>query len=539
MSGLTPEQIQAVLAHELAHVRRHDCLVKVVQAVVETLLFYHPAVWWVSGRINHESEQCCDDLALQVCGDRQAYAGALARVAALGHGAPRLTAASSGGKLLPRIRRIMNLEKEGQAMGTRWVAGAMTLGVAALLGIGPLVLAGVARSDASAQQLGNGKDRSGTTTATGAVIRPAKAPPLQGVTFGPVIERTVNDDSVSQDMYVDLDAGKLFTRPEEGLGLQQWFRQQGIDALCDVDAPVSGLLGIDMVIWPMPDTTWETLGPKELSEQGLGGSAKPPFPVSMSAAGKLPATFVFRTRQGGVGILQIVGFTEQPRGVKIRYKMVQGAAAPLADTSAERPRDGSARGEVVGGGIGSDIKGAGAGGGRRIEEDKAGPKILIDLKLSKLTAKGEELIWSPESLILSNGKKAYVAQSTSFDYVRKPDIQEGSEPDMGAANMGVDMRIAPRLQRPVAAETRRTIGLGISLTVRWIRGYVAGTNAPVIGGQEYEATVLVSDGETKAISVSPEVPPEAKGLPAPEDSTGPRYVLRVTAKVLPEPAVER
>jgi hypothetical protein len=110
---------------------------------------------------------------------------------------------------------------------------------------------------------------------------------------------------------------------------------------------------------------------------------------------------------------------------------------------------------------------------------------------------------------------------------------------MGAANMGVDMRIAPRLQRPVAAETRRTIGLGISLTVRWIRGYVAGTNAPVIGGQEYEATVLVSDGETKAISVSPEVPPEAKGLPAPEDSTGPRYVLRVTAKVLPEPAVER
>lgn len=151
MSGLTPEQIQALLAHELAHIRRQDCLVKVAQAIVETLLFYHPAVWWVSGRISQESEQCCDDLALAVCGDRQAYARALAKAAELSRGHPSLSAASTGSKLLPRTRRIMNISQEKQAVGTRWGAGAVTLGVVALLAVGPLVLAPVAEPDAAKQ----------------------------------------------------------------------------------------------------------------------------------------------------------------------------------------------------------------------------------------------------------------------------------------------------------------------------------------------------------------------------------------------------
>ena len=82
ITGLTPEQLQAVLAHELAHIRRYDCLVKLIQAVVETFLFYHPAVWWVSGRIHEESEHCCDELAVEACGDRRSYARALASFAA-------------------------------------------------------------------------------------------------------------------------------------------------------------------------------------------------------------------------------------------------------------------------------------------------------------------------------------------------------------------------------------------------------------------------------------------------------------------------
>lgn len=70
LTGLTPQQLEAVLAHELAHIRRHDFLLNLLQTTVETLLFYHPAVWWISRRIRVERENCCDDLALSVSGDR-------------------------------------------------------------------------------------------------------------------------------------------------------------------------------------------------------------------------------------------------------------------------------------------------------------------------------------------------------------------------------------------------------------------------------------------------------------------------------------
>src|SRR5262245_32870159 len=77
LSGLTPQQLEAIIAHELAHIRRHDYLINLLQALIETLLFYHPAVWWVSRRIRQEREHCCDDLAVAVCGDACAYARAL------------------------------------------------------------------------------------------------------------------------------------------------------------------------------------------------------------------------------------------------------------------------------------------------------------------------------------------------------------------------------------------------------------------------------------------------------------------------------
>src|SRR4029450_6701742 len=60
--GLTPQQLESLLAHELAHVRRHDYFVNILQMIVETFLFYHPVVWWVSSRIRYERECCGDDL---------------------------------------------------------------------------------------------------------------------------------------------------------------------------------------------------------------------------------------------------------------------------------------------------------------------------------------------------------------------------------------------------------------------------------------------------------------------------------------------
>ena len=70
LPGSSPAQLEAILAHELAHVRRHDYLVNLAQTVIETLLFYHPAVWWVSRQVRVAREHCCDDIAVTVCRSR-------------------------------------------------------------------------------------------------------------------------------------------------------------------------------------------------------------------------------------------------------------------------------------------------------------------------------------------------------------------------------------------------------------------------------------------------------------------------------------
>jgi uncharacterized protein involved in exopolysaccharide biosynthesis/beta-lactamase regulating signal transducer with metallopeptidase domain len=107
VAGLSPEQLGAILAHELAHIRRHDYLVNVFQCIVETLLFYHPAVWWISRCVREEREHCCDDLVVKVCGDRLTYARALATLEESRALLPQLVCAATGGSLLNRIRRVV------------------------------------------------------------------------------------------------------------------------------------------------------------------------------------------------------------------------------------------------------------------------------------------------------------------------------------------------------------------------------------------------------------------------------------------------
>jgi uncharacterized protein (TIGR03435 family) len=106
LAGLDESQLRAILAHELAHIRRHDYLINLLQNAIETLLFYHPAVWWVSRQIRQEREHCCDDLAVEVCGDVILYASALTQLEQLrGHNSEPALAAT-GGDLLARIRRL-------------------------------------------------------------------------------------------------------------------------------------------------------------------------------------------------------------------------------------------------------------------------------------------------------------------------------------------------------------------------------------------------------------------------------------------------
>jgi hypothetical protein len=126
LSGLTPRQVEAILAHELAHIRRHDYLVNLLQAVVETLLFYHPAVWWLSRRIRDERENCCDDLAVSLCGDPVAYAAALAELEGLRSGTRAPALAATGGSLLQRVKRLLGAPSHaGRAPG--WLAAGLAL----------------------------------------------------------------------------------------------------------------------------------------------------------------------------------------------------------------------------------------------------------------------------------------------------------------------------------------------------------------------------------------------------------------------------
>jgi hypothetical protein len=108
LTGFPAEQVEALLLHELAHIRRYDYLVNALQSMVEALLFYHPAVWWISGHMRCERELCCDDRAVAVTGDPEGYARALAEVgAAAMHAHYQAAVSATGGSLANRVARLL------------------------------------------------------------------------------------------------------------------------------------------------------------------------------------------------------------------------------------------------------------------------------------------------------------------------------------------------------------------------------------------------------------------------------------------------
>lgn len=128
LGGLPDEYVEVLLLHELAHIRRHDYLVNVLQSVAEALLFYHPAVWWVSGQIRAGRELCCDDIAVSVGGDALTYARALAHLESY-HPAHRSAAAlaATGGSLADRIARLLGQSRP--AVHTGLGPGVVTIGI--------------------------------------------------------------------------------------------------------------------------------------------------------------------------------------------------------------------------------------------------------------------------------------------------------------------------------------------------------------------------------------------------------------------------
>lgn len=131
LAGWTPEQLDMVLLHELAHVRRRDNLVNLLQRIVESLLFYHPAVWLVSRQVRRDREECCDAAVIRHTDRPHQYAELLVSIAAALRGgpAPSLAVASAMAShpLAGRIRRILNIEEEPMRITRRTLAATLLL----------------------------------------------------------------------------------------------------------------------------------------------------------------------------------------------------------------------------------------------------------------------------------------------------------------------------------------------------------------------------------------------------------------------------
>lgn len=126
LAGLSPAQVEAILLHELAHIRRHDYLINVFERLAEGLFFYHPAVWWISHIMRTERECCCDDLVVSVTGNPHEYARTLAALEQFRLPGHEPAMALTGGRLMNRIRRLL-YPQISNASSTPWFAAAILI----------------------------------------------------------------------------------------------------------------------------------------------------------------------------------------------------------------------------------------------------------------------------------------------------------------------------------------------------------------------------------------------------------------------------
>jgi len=135
LTGLTPEQLEAVIAHELAHVKRFDVAVNFFQVIAETLFFFHPAVWWLNKRIRADREDCCDDVAIAECGSTVGYARALATMETW-RDVPDFAMAVTGSPVATRVARLLGISQQQNGARTAGIVTASLALATALIAAG-------------------------------------------------------------------------------------------------------------------------------------------------------------------------------------------------------------------------------------------------------------------------------------------------------------------------------------------------------------------------------------------------------------------
>lgn len=225
LTRLTPDHLEALVAHELAHVRRLDWIWNGLQCLIEALLFFHPAMWWLSRRVRCEREHACDDIAAEVCGNRILVAEALACLESLrAPRQPQLALAANGGKLVQRIERLVTVEDLSGFRWRRLTASAILIGCSGILAVG----AGVAAESPA--------PATGTAAAAGANASTDPAWSRFGwwTRVGNSIELRDDDHGHLRDYHawVDLKGGRHETYQVDGKDaaiddtVRQWVAQQ-------------------------------------------------------------------------------------------------------------------------------------------------------------------------------------------------------------------------------------------------------------------------------------------------------------------------
>ncbi len=179
LTGLSAEQLEALIAHELGHIKRFDVAVNFAQVVAETLFFFHPAVWWLNKRIRADREDCCDDIAVSAGGSSVGYAKALATIANWRE-VPSFAMAATGGPVAARIARLLGVKRDGSGAAGVFTAAVILAGA---LSVGAVSLGFV--EPANAQTTDKPSRLSSETGLPAPVAPPAPASPPSAVAAVP------------------------------------------------------------------------------------------------------------------------------------------------------------------------------------------------------------------------------------------------------------------------------------------------------------------------------------------------------------------
>ena len=198
LTGLSEEQLEVVIAHELAHIQRLDPFVNVFQVCVETLLFYHPAIWWLNKKIRVEREHCCDDMAVALCGNAVEYARALTLMEQW-RSAPVFAMAANRGPLTERIVRVLGLKTFGAGMrGIGLASSVLCLAAALVAGNALLGMAHPRRIQADSQSAPSANSSQPPTANSAPTRKPSPSHPQSSESTTPI-----SPSSSSASSYID------------------------------------------------------------------------------------------------------------------------------------------------------------------------------------------------------------------------------------------------------------------------------------------------------------------------------------------------